>query len=183
MGKRREKVAGKRQLKVIPIVHSQEETKVPYTARQVAQVEQAWNILKPTILNSFQNWKGVQVYLDSYAVPKGYTKEEYPSLWLKRFPKSPLSDTIRILLENGALLEPTEDGYLLVREYLPALTKAIRTKDTTELDKLDDERERIIVKNIDDSLRDEGLLLIGRKHLKGIIEKLSRINTIRLILP
>ena len=163
-----------RTLKIVPIVHTHAETGIPYGPLLRERTTAAWRAIEPAALSCYEDWKGVQIYADGFAIPEefkdpGMTPEKYRTEWMDRLIRvgSPLAKLVKQLVERGAVLESTELNVKSFwgKQYMPTLRKAIRTGDTRGLDELDRLREAYISERISRTLRDRGILLIGMKHL------------------
>ena len=163
-----------RTLKIVPIVHTHAETAFPYGPLLRERTTAAWRAIEPAVQGCYEDWKGVQIYADGFAIPEEFkdptmTPEKYRTEWMNRLIRvgSPLAELVKRLVERGAVLESTEINVKSFWEgrYMPTFRKAIRTRDTRELDELDRLRETYISERISRTLRDRGILLIGMKHL------------------
>ena len=164
-----------RELKIVPIVHVQEETNIPYTPQKQMAVKQAWEVIELVVRACYVDWKGVQLYIDGFTVPITFkdpelTVDGYKLIYLKRLVElnSPLGRVIVELLSKGAILESTEIPYKYFwLRYREVLAKAITNPVlyVKELDALDIEREKYISGNIGRTLKARGLFLIGRRHI------------------
>lgn len=163
-----------RTLKIVPIVHSQAETVIPYGPLLRERTTAAWRAIEPAVEKCYAEWKDVQIYADGFAIPEEFkdpemTPEKYKTYWVDRLVQrgSPLAKLVKRLVERGAILESTEinEKSFWEERYMPAFREAIRTGSTLRLDELDRLREAYISKRISQTLRGRGLLLIGMKHL------------------
>jgi len=166
-----------RELKVIPIVHTQEETRIKMRKNQRKRIKQAWKEIRPMIDNAYKCFEEVQLYVDGFAIPENFKNSEmdadkYKDKWIERLLNldSPLGDVVNRLLSKGAILMSTEinkKDFWLEYKKLLRRSKGNASKDLIRgLDKMDAERNKFIERNIDVTLAQAGLLLIGRKHLK-----------------
>lgn len=160
---------------IIPIVHTEQETCIPYDYGQRLKVQEAWDIIEPAIRGAYQDWEGVQLYVDGYAIPDAFndpfmTREHYRRRWLSRLLKvgSPLAGIIEETILKGAVLESTENNVKdFWLNYKQVLNEAIQEPAAylSQLDQLDRQRDGVINQNIKTTLKERGLLLIGRKHI------------------
>ena len=163
-----------RTLKIVPIVHTHAETAIPYSPLLRERTTAAWLAIEPAVQSCYEDWKGVQIYADGFAIPEEFkdptmTPEEYRTNWMNRLIRvgSPLAKLVKWLVERGAVLESTEinEKSFWEERYMPTFREAIRMGDTRELDDLDRLREAYISERVSQTLRDRGILLIGMKHL------------------
>lgn len=146
----------------MPIIHSKEET--PSTVSDT-DIERFWIIAKSVIISIYNSWIGVQLYIDSYAIPDGVKKDEYQQFYISEFlsKNMPLIKIINELITKGAILESTEiTDPKFWKEYI----STVKALNANCLDTLDRIREEYISKNINNTLKTNGLLLIGAKHYK-----------------
>ena len=163
-----------RTLKIVPIVHTYAETAIPYGPLLRERTTAAWQAIEPAVQSCYEDWEGVQIYADGFAIPEEFkdptmTPEKYRTEWTDRLIRmgSSLAKLVKRLVERGAVLESTEINQKSFWEerYMPTFREAIRTGDTRELDELDRLREAYISERISQTLKDKGILLIGMKHL------------------
>ena len=170
-------------LKIVPILHTLGELSgfpVDLSCLPVDEerMNKIWSILAKAIRGCYYDgWKGVQIFVDGFAIPVRFrdpdmTPRKYKEEWFRRMEEvdSPLGRIVRGLCDRGAILESTEiqDRDFWIR-YKATLKEIIERKATmAELDRLDETRNERIVSNINKTLKERGLLLIGRSHIEGL---------------
>lgn len=151
-------------LKVAPIVHTQAETRIPYSPILRRKLKEYWKRAKPKIREAYDDWIKVQLFIDAFAIPKEFedprmTIKEYKKKWLERLLKigSPLSETVNEILEKGATLESTEieekDFWLDYQKEMSGAMKSTPHK----LDKINRRREEFISDRINSALNEKGI--------------------------